>query len=780
MTARCPYIYSTSGARFRMDEVLVEVEIGDSIVIKKLGERDDESFIRLSSVAEQKVARFYVACGESEIDLNIDPHSCQGRRGRSHVDRTFLESVSAEHGEEVARELAVRLIDNLPSGTKEDEVGESRKWAREAVLSYSRHIPGGVLHVVREHTHVSKLFDKELTPLENHKAGDLLERALALSEDVSASLALREDLRLSSWMAAAAQGGATGSYAVLIRGSDMPAEFLESMVTEGRDVFQRVRALRALAKSNPAISERLSESIIIDAVKGVGGEDRLVESALMSANKTLVSKIALNNKLPWKWSCAAIAASEQSEQSVFASVASDQRAHPLVRLAATARLEDDETLESLTRDRDKRVAERAQRSLGRSPERRAETTVRARPVLEGDVALVELAAIDLDGTMLDDRGAAVAKSVDGVRRFVDSGRTVCFTTTRTLEDALLISRGILDGREGVLVCDEGATICDVSTGLPLRGESLVPGAQTLQKSSDNYLDSYLEEARRLVVGGNVSAEVFRGEDGRVGVRLGGDKGSTLDYVSSMCGVDLSRCMAIGDGKIDTPMFEKVTNAGGISVAVANAQPGVINHPCVGIVTVANEDGGVGVALDMVLTGDVPPLISDAELGIHKNSKREVYSHYQVLDGSELRSSLEDNGIGHLVSGGRGFRHYGGTPSVPGHVTYAHPNDWRGREMPRITDNVVWAVGWVDDPAVSALVCAVGAPEEDLTVRPDGSTYHITLRTAHGVPPVATNHVLRNGWERLRTPFKISVQTLESSKINTKNTGQNSADRPTRP
>jgi hypothetical protein len=92
-------------------------------------------------------------------------------------------------------------------------------------------------------------------------------------------------------------------------------------------------------------------------------------------------------------------------------------------------------------------------------------------------------------------------------------------------------------------------------------------------------------------------------------------------------------------------------------------------------------------------------------------------------------------------------------------------------MPRIKESDVWVVGWVDDPAVSALVCAVGGAEESLTVRPDGSTYHITLRTSAGIPPVVTNHVVRDGWERLSVPFKISTQALESSKIGTRKRSQ---------
>jgi hypothetical protein len=52
----------------------------------------------------------------------------------------------------------------------------------------------------------------------------------------------------------------------------------------------------------------------------------------------------------------------------------------------------------------------------------------------------------------------------------------------------------------------------------------------------------------------------------------------------------------------------------------------------------------------------------------------------------------------------------------------------------------------------------------MAVRPDGSTFHITLRTKMGLAPVVVNEVLKNGWTLLDAPFKIKTVAMESSKV----------------
>lgn len=761
MNTRYPHIHTQYGDRLLLSDVFIEARDESGVTTVKTG--DERVFSELNTADSN---RFYVLIDGVEIDLPIDLGSCSGDNGERDPDGSFLDRVAERHGYVASEKLSLMLISTLTTLVKEENGLESKAWGKAAILSYARYVRGGVVGVLRRQPSAHELFECDVEP-----SGVLAEnKALRAAREINSGLSVAYDL-YSNWSSgslikAVLSGGELARYALYAQGHHLTEEILTELALVESDERLRSASLRALARSGSDSSIRISTEILLRALSGaepIG--DRLAESAILSADLMLIRKLALNTKAPWMWCCAALSRLSENEQSIFEQAASDGRFHPLVRVAATARVGNIETLENLSRDKNSAVSECAMRALGRDVVvKRPETTLRTRGVMFGDTASVKLAAIDIDGTMLDNDGKVVKASVPGVRRFADAGGVVCFTTTRTMEDAILVARESLEDRDGILICDEGVTVCDVQTGLPLRHWGLLSADGETRAESVATGENMLEAARRLVISNVAGVELKRGEDGCAVVLPSRDKAGTLDYVTSIMGVLLSECVVIGDGRVDVPMFEKVTNGGGISVAVANAQPGVIDHPSVGVVSLSNSEGGVGYVLDMIQSGELPPVISDGELGLERGRKREVFSQYAVSAVGEIREKLSSLGLESLTQGGVGIKHYGGTISSPGHVTFAHPNDWRDKPMPRIKDDVVWVIGWVDDPAVSALVCAVGGSELSMAVRPDGSTFHITLRTKMGLAPVVVNEVLKNGWTLLDAPFKIKTVAMESSKV----------------
>lgn len=65
---------------------------------------------------------------------------------------------------------------------------------------------------------------------------------------------------------------------------------------------------------------------------------------------------------------------------------------------------------------------------------------------------------------------------------------------------------------------------------------------------------------------------------------------------------------------------------------------------------------------------------------------------------------------------------------------------------------IQVVGYASDASLECCVIAVNGK----TVRPDGSTYHITLSYDSGRKPVESNHLLKHGWTSV-TPLDISAK-----------------------
>jgi hydroxymethylpyrimidine pyrophosphatase-like HAD family hydrolase len=380
---------------------------------------------------------------------------------------------------------------------------------------------------------------------------------------------------------------------------------------------------------------------------------------------------------------------------------------------------------------------------------------------------MRLVAIDIDGTFAADDDSVPLRNTKGVRQFADRGGVVTFTTTRSAEYALPVAREALDGRDGYLVCDDGSTIIDVNSGVTLRGPTPLgentPGGAAragdlwvLAATADTTMETAANLARELSGPRGVVVLEKVGRSGW-GMRHGTDKGTTLEDVATFAGVPLSQCCVFGDGKVDLPMFEKVRTAGGVVVAVGNAQPGVDAHPSVSLHTLSNNEGGVGFVLEALSEGSWPEM-EDGEAQKFSFTE-EVYSQYAVLEPSALAEALREEGLEHLVGYRPGSDFHGATWCQPGHVTFAHPNDFKGSEMPTITDAELRVVGYIDTEAVTALVCSVDDGEGATTTRPDGKTYHITLRTQVGVPPVHSNVVIAEGWTALADPVPFNTTAI---------------------
>ena len=84
-----------------------------------------------------------------------------------------------------------------------------------------------------------------------------------------------------------------------------------------------------------------------------------------------------------------------------------------------------------------------------------------------------------------------------------------------------------------------------------------------------------------------------------------------------------------------------------------------------------------------------------------------------------------------------------------HVTHQFgiPNDTAPPAMPES----VRVVGLANDDKVQTLVVEINGSIR----RPDGGIYHLTVSTAEGIKPFASNKLLENGWKKI-TPVNIDV------------------------
>lgn len=88
-------------------------------------------------------------------------------------------------------------------------------------------------------------------------------------------------------------------------------------------------------------------------------------------------------------------------------------------------------------------------------------------------------------------------------------------------------------------------------------------------------------------------------------------------------------------------------------------------------------------------------------------------------------------------------------SIADHVTYRFPDD----DFPPLV-TMVRVVGYAKNHRLECVVIEIDGHID----RPSGGTFHVTLSIDReaGAKPVQSNHVLKQGWDRVE-PFVITVQ-----------------------
>jgi len=112
---------------------------------------------------------------------------------------------------------------------------------------------------------------------------------------------------------------------------------------------------------------------------------------------------------------------------------------------------------------------------------------------------------------------------------------------------------------------------------------------------EEYLNQLKEELRELL---GDKIDVMRADDGCLDIMaIGVTKGSALQHMLQICGIDPEHVMAIGDNESDATMFDVVK----FSVAVANADD--FTKSKASFVTSSNEDKGVLLAIKHFLEAE---------------------------------------------------------------------------------------------------------------------------------------------------------------------------------
>ena len=814
MSSGCPFIYDTNGIRHRSGQVFVRVQDQDSVV-RVMAVRSDSPAgwqqayttpegveVRGSVHTDEleAVQQGFVLVDGAVVEVFIESSSGQGRRGRQKFDAEVFSRVGAQQGDQAAKALARRAVLNLPGLRGDENVGESRLWARDVLLSASRELDGGLLGVLRENPPAVLLLTQDA---QRTGAGVLDERVSAALQahasvqslvGVSFGEAGAAELRNSSDpLLRGAYSTLTGDEveilqgvlsiepvearsALLQLGSRTPVAVLEALLESTHSGLVKVAAFYALKEAAPDVAARRAVGVLslAKAEKPMSSDTaRLCEVAVSALSETTRAKLAADTTAPWLWQKVAVSSLVGTlHHTVIDAVCESSGSHPLARIAAVGRCSDEDVLGRVAVGSDRRLSVVAQERLAAvRGESRGEREAQQLCGVLPDASQIRLVAIDIDGTFAADDDTVPERNKQAVRSFAGNGGTVVFSTTRSAEYALPLAREALDGRGGYLVCDDGASIIDIRSGVFLRGAtpigenapkgSIRDGDRWLLGVSDGAGLEAAASTARALSGPRGVVVLEKTERGEFAVRYGTDKGTTLEDVALLAGVEMSECCVFGDGKVDIAMFNKVRDGGGVVVAVANAQPGVDDHASVSIRTLSNGQGGVRHVIEALCEGSWPTL---TQVAANKTRlKEEVYSQFAVQDGEKLAESLKSVGLGHLVEHRRGSTRHGASASSPGHVTFAHPNDFKGSQMPNINDATVSVVGFVDNDMVTALVCAIDDGSGATTTRADGKTFHITVRTQSGVAPVWSNTAIANGWERLASAVVVDAVKVRARK-----------------
>ncbi|RED57204.1 Cof-type HAD-IIB family hydrolase [Cohnella lupini] len=234
-----------------------------------------------------------------------------------------------------------------------------------------------------------------------------------------------------------------------------------------------------------------------------------------------------------------------------------------------------------------------------------------------------LLALDLDGTLLNDRSEISATNLEWVKRAVDAGVTVCVSTGRGFQSALPIAEQM--NLDTPMITVNGGEIWTKPHSIHRRtllDSGIVMRLHALAEKHDVWFwaystqDIYNKErwigdtitthwlkfgyyTENLTVLNEILQEIqtwdgleltnsspFNIEINPIGV----SKASALEEVCRMLGYDMSEVVAIGDSLNDIAAIRAV----GLGVAMGNAQEEV--KAAADVVTGSNQENGVAAAI----------------------------------------------------------------------------------------------------------------------------------------------------------------------------------------
>lgn len=232
-------------------------------------------------------------------------------------------------------------------------------------------------------------------------------------------------------------------------------------------------------------------------------------------------------------------------------------------------------------------------------------------------------ALDLDGTLLNDRSEISATNLEWVKRAVDAGVTVCVSTGRGFQSALPIAEQM--NLDTPMITVNGGEIWTKPHSIHRRtllDSGIVMRLHALAEKHDVWFwaystqDIYNKErwigdtitthwlkfgyyTENLTVLNEILQEIqtwdgleltnsspFNIEINPIGV----SKASALEEVCRMLGYDMSEVVAIGDSLNDIAAIRAV----GLGVAMGNAQEEV--KAAADVVTGSNQENGVAAAI----------------------------------------------------------------------------------------------------------------------------------------------------------------------------------------
>ncbi|HOK63234.1 MAG TPA: Cof-type HAD-IIB family hydrolase [Soehngenia sp.] len=264
---------------------------------------------------------------------------------------------------------------------------------------------------------------------------------------------------------------------------------------------------------------------------------------------------------------------------------------------------------------------------------------------------IKLVAIDMDGTLLNDRGEVSSETIEALKAAQRKNVEIVISTGRVLKSALYFGEKL--GLKSHTIASNGAIITDrdlrIIYNSPLDKQTIKTVVEIAKEEniyfhfynentyfSNKYIkeiDKYYNSSKERLKGQNINFELFDDVDEIInqkdiniykflfidddldklnkvrdrlrkieGVNISKSginnieltrrdvsKGQALQYVSSLLGIEKSEIMSIGDNDNDLSMLERA----GISVAMGNAEKEI--KEIADFVTKTNNEDGVAYA-----------------------------------------------------------------------------------------------------------------------------------------------------------------------------------------